>query len=439
MSSARLAEILLRSCPKLHVLATSRERLAVAGEVLFPLSPLATPEIRRSSRDSEELERIESVRLFVERARAADAGFALTTGNAAALAQICRRLDGIPLALELAAARVAALAAEEIARRLDDRFHLLTAGSRTVPAPPPDAARPHRLELRPSLREGADALPPSRGLHRAMAAGGAEEVCAGDGLERREILDLHSRLVEKSLVERDAAGERRCGQVRYRALETIREYALEQLRSAGEEAETRRRHREWVLALAVASSPHLVGPDQGEWSQRLEVEHDNIRAAIADACRCGARPDVETALRIAASLGRYWYGRGRWTEGRAAHEGDSGGCPARRRATRPGPRRSPGPAGSRYGRATSMRPGTSTRRASPSAGSWATPWGSLSRSTTSGPSRRSAASSMRAAPSIEESLAIRRAEGNLRYQAVSLHNLGEVCFRMGDVRGGPVL
>lgn len=426
---ARWSEVLLQNCPKLRVLATSRERLALAGEVLYPLRPLGTPETVEGP-DLKTLDQVESVRLFVARGQAMEAGFALTAENATALAQICRRLDGIPLALELAAARIPVLRPSEIARRLDDRFGLLSTGSRT--------SLPRHQTLQALIDWSHDLLTEKeRVLFRRLAvfAGrwpleGAEEVCAGDGLERREVLDLHSRLVEKSLVERDTEAERRCRQVRYRMLETLREYAREKLQASGDEIAVRERCREWVDSLATASSAHLVGPDQAEWSQRLEIDHDNIRAAVADAC-CGSQPDVTTALRIAGSLGRYWYGRGRWTEGRALLKELLGlpGAEAR----------------------------TACRAQALAWAGWIALWqGDLEEARLYNEEsldiRRTLGDAMGIAQSLnnlgavalergeyeqsrafyEESLAIRRAEGNLRYQAVSLHNLGELCFRKGN-------
>jgi len=428
-ASARLAEALLASCPGLRILATSRERLGVRGESLFPIAPLVTPEAAALP-PLDELERIEAVHLFLDRARSADAGFALTADNAPVIAEICRRLDGIPLALELAAARVRALSPVEIARHLDDRFHLLTTGSRTV--------MPRHQTLGALIDWSFDYLSDQeRSLFRRLAvfAGGwtleaVEEVGAGDGIERWTVLELHSALVEKSLIERDVQGGRRTGQPRYRALETIRAYARARLEKAGEASTIRRRHRAYYAAMAAGASAHLVGPEQREWFERLEVEHDNLRAAISGALAPGPDQDVPGALAIAAGLGRYWYGRGRWTEGRTLMK-ELLALPA-------------------------AAPATAARAQALAWTGWIAHWqGDLEEARAlnleSLAIRRALDDHMGISQSLnnlgavaqergeyaesyayhEESLRLRRAEGNLRYQAVSLHNLGEVCFRMG--------
>ncbi|MFB3907429.1 MAG: protein kinase [Candidatus Eisenbacteria bacterium] len=430
-ASARLAQYLLEVCPNLRVLATSRERLGVAGESLCPLPPLAIPG-SMEFRSVSDLEQIESVRLFLDRAQAADARFTLTPDNAELVAQVCTRLDGIPLALELAAARVGVLPVEEIAQRLDDRFHLLTTSTRT--------SIPHHRTLHALIDWSHDTLTDAESLlfrRLGIFSGGwsleaVEEICAPGDIEPWNVLDLHSRLVERSLIERDVDGERRAGQVRYRALETIREYAREKLREALEEEMLQLRHRGFFLALAVGSSAHLVGPDQRVWSQRLEVDHDNLRSAIAGACAPGPQRDVEAAVKIAASLGRYWYGRGRWTEGRTLMK------------------------------EVLALPGAATRNACRAQAlawtGWIALWqGDLDEAWTTNQEslaiRRELGDRMGISQSLnnlgavaleradfaacrafyEESLALRRAEGNLRYQAVSLHNLAELCFRTGDL------
>lgn len=428
-ASARLAQFLLQECPKLSILATSRERLAVEGESICPLPSLAVPELMGLPVES--MERIESVRLFGDRARAVDPRFALTSTNADQVAQICRRLDGMPLALELAAARVGVLPLDEIVRRLDDRFHLLTTSS-------PTSISRHRT-LRAMIDWSHDHLPEmEQVLFRRLGVfvGGwsleaVEEICAPGDIEPWRILDLHSRLVERSLVERDLDAARRTGQVRYRALETILDYAREKLRESPDEMEMQLRHRAYFMAMAVGSSAHLVGPEQREWSQRLEVDHDNLRSAIAGACAPGPERDVDAALRIVASLGRYWYGRGRWTEGRTLMKEVL---------------RLDGSAARTLDRAQAL-----------AWTGWIALWqGDLEEAWVlnheSLEIRRERGDRMGIAQSLnnlgavalergdfqasrtyyEESLDLRRAEGNLRYQAVSLHNLGELCFRMGE-------
>jgi predicted ATPase len=226
---ASLAEALLRRCPDLRVLATSREALGVAGETLFAVPPLTLPDPHRPS-GVEGLPRYEASRLFVERARAVKPDFSLSEENAMAIAQICYRLDGMPLAIELAAARIRVLSVEQISTRLDDSFRLLTGGGRSMLA--------RQRTLRATMDWSYGLLDPQeKELFRRLAvfAGGftlgeAEAVCAGEGLGRGEVLDLLTSLVDKSLVlvaERD-------GEARYRLLETVRQYASEKLDRAGE-------------------------------------------------------------------------------------------------------------------------------------------------------------------------------------------------------------
>ena len=310
---AALIEALLRACPKLRVLATSREGLGITGEVIYHLSPLAVPgaEVRLSLK---EMHQIEAVRLFVERAGAVRTGFSLTAENAPAVAQICRRLDGIPLALELGAARVSVLPVEEIAKRLDDRFGLLTAGRKT--------GLPHHQTLRALIDWGYDHL---SGTERklfcrlSVFAGGwtldaAEAVCVGDGIEERAVIDLHSRLVAKSLVEMEPESGQGTGKARYRMLGTVQEYARDRLREEEGSAEVQRRHQDYFFAFAQEAARQLTGPEQAAWVSRLEAEHENLRATIDG--YLGSSPNARLALEMAGALGRYWFVRGRWSEGR---------------------------------------------------------------------------------------------------------------------------
>src|ERR671916_668446 len=276
---ATLAEALLRSCPELRVLATSREALGITGEVAWPVPSLSLPDLRRLS-DIEGLPRYESARLFVERATTAKPTFALTEENASAVAQVCYRLDGIPLAIELAAARTKVLSVEQIADRLEDSFGVLSAGGRT--------AMPRQHTLRATMDWSHELLSrEERSLFRRLSvfAGGftleaAEAACSGllpDGeLEQGEVLDGLSGLVDKSLV---AVGEKD-GEARYRLLETVRQYGQEKLERSGETAEIQRRHAGFMLGLAEEAGPELKGPRQGEWLGRLETEHGNLRAAM---------------------------------------------------------------------------------------------------------------------------------------------------------------
>ena len=288
---ARLADVLLHACPNLRILATSRETLAVEGEMTWPVQPLSAPESRNLG--AGELEQYESVRLFVERARYRKPNFALDDRNAASVAEICGRLDGIPLAIELAAARIGTLSAAHISSRLERSLKLLASGDRRAPE--------RQRTLRAALDWSFDLLQADeRKLFGRLSvfAGGftleaAEAVGAGGRIEGVGVLDLLSRLVDKSLV----LAVERSGEVRYRLLEPVSQYAREMLRESGEEPQTLMRHAEYFLALAEEAEPELGGTRQGEWLERLEAEHDNFRAALGRQRPClGATrmgPDCE--------------------------------------------------------------------------------------------------------------------------------------------------
>ncbi len=273
---AGLVDALLRSCPNLKILATSREFLGVGGEVVWATPPLSVPDDHDAPLP-EALLRDDAAKLFVERARSVAPAFALTEQNASALARLCRRLDGMPLAIELAAARARVLSVSQIAERLDDRFRLLKSESRTVD--------PRQRTLRATMDWSHDPLADDeRVLFRRLSvfAGGfaleaAEQVCAGEGIERVDVLDLLSRLVDKSLV----VAEERGGEARYRLLETVRQYGEEKLDESTEEAAaTSRHHAGYFLELAEAAEPAMLMPGQEAWMARLELEHDNLRAAL---------------------------------------------------------------------------------------------------------------------------------------------------------------
>jgi predicted ATPase/DNA-binding SARP family transcriptional activator/DNA-binding CsgD family transcriptional regulator len=305
---ARLVDILLDACPHLRVLTTSRESLNVEGELNWLVPSLSVPSSLQSQ-TMEELEGYESVRLFVERDRHRNPAFSLTPENAHAVARICGRLDGIPLAIELAAARVG-LSVEQIAQRLDDSLRLLTAGSRT--------ASPRQRTLRGTLDWSYALLSePERRLFRRLSvfAGGwtleaAEEVGAEGDTEQGEVFDLLSRLVDKSLVVAEATGN---GGVRYRMLEPIRQYAWEKLEGGGEAEEVWRKHASFFLALAEEAEPRLRGPEDTEWLERLEAEHDNLRTALSWALERG---EAELRLRLAGALWTFWEAHGHYSEGR---------------------------------------------------------------------------------------------------------------------------
>jgi non-specific serine/threonine protein kinase len=321
---AQLADALLRACPKLCILASSREGLGITGEQTYRVPSLALPDTRRLP-PLERLREFEAVQLFADRARLSQPTFAMTAENAPAIARVCQRLDGIPLAIELAAARVKTLSVEKLNERLDDRFRLLTGGSRT--------ALPRQQTLRALIDWSYDLLsPPEQALLRRLSvfAGGctleaAEAVCAGDGIEAWEVLDLLTGLSEKSLLLYEEQG----GEGRYRLLETMRQYARDRLLEGGEAEKVRERHRDCFLALAKEAEPRLTRPCQSAWIARLETEHDNMRAVLAWAAEPG---DVTTGLRLGNALGQFWWMRDHLSEGAEqlgrllAHEQDRRTC-----------------------------------------------------------------------------------------------------------------
>jgi non-specific serine/threonine protein kinase len=306
---AELAEALLRACAGLTILATSREPLAVPGEVTWRVPSLSIPD-RQGERHPADLSAVPAVALFLARARAARPNFVLDTATAPAVAQICRRLDGLPLAIELAAARLRALSVDEIAGRLDDGFRLLTGGSRV--------ALPRQQTLRATIDWSHDLLSePERALLRRLAvfAGGwtlaaAEAVGIGEDVPAAAVLDLLMRLVDRSLVQINAGLG---GETRYRLLETVRQYAAERLAESGEEAAAREQHADYFVGLAEQIEPHLEGRDLATWLDALQREHDNLRAALHWLHEIG---DAERGLRLAGALRFFWYLRGHLTEGR---------------------------------------------------------------------------------------------------------------------------
>jgi predicted ATPase/DNA-binding SARP family transcriptional activator len=314
---ARLAAALLYACPDVVVLATSREPLRVGGEVTWRTPSLALPDLRDLP-SLDRLAELESVRLFVERARDVAPGFVLDATTAPAVAEICVRLDGMPLALELAAARTSALAPAQLASRLDDALHVLGRGSRS--------AVTRQQTLHATLAWSHNLLDEQeRVLFRRLAvfAGSmsleaVEQVCGGDGLD---VVDLLSRLVDKSLVQADHAE----GTARYRLLETIRQFADQRLGDAGERAARVRAHRDWYVAFAAAHDPERAVGVVNDTPQVLDVEHDNVRAALSS----GLAEDPAQALQLAVSLWRFWLARGHFAEGSRWLEATLVAAPAR--------------------------------------------------------------------------------------------------------------
>ena len=302
---ASLADSLLHSCPSVSLLATSREPLGIAGETTYRVPSLSLPDLQRLP-PPDGLAGFEAVHLFAERARLVQPGFTLTEVNALAVARICNRLDGIPLAIELAATRVRALTPDLIASRLDHDFHLLTGGSRT--------ALPRQQTLRATLDWSHNLLAETeKALLRRLSvfAGGfsleaAEAICSGDCVEELEVVDLLTQLVDKSLVE----VEDREGVARYRLLGTVRQHASGRLAESGEAEVIQRRHAQWCLELAKQAAPELDA-GQESWLPILDLEQDNIRAALG---WCLTR-DPGMGLELGAAFWLFWWMRSRRGEG----------------------------------------------------------------------------------------------------------------------------
>jgi len=299
---AQLASAILRSCPDVTLLATSREALRIPGEHLFLVPPLQVP-ARDGDATAAAIESVESVRLFAARAASAKPGFTIVDRDAPAVADICRRLDGIPLAIELAASRVAVLTPEEIRAKLHQRFRLLTTDRPGAPA--------RHQTLRAAIEWSYDQLTQDeRDLFAELSvfAGGltlesAAAVCGGTRDEFL-VLDLFTRLLDKSLLVAESAEDET---PRYRYLETIREFALEKLADVPAADDLRRRHRDYFLALAEKAVPELTGPHQASWLARLDTDHENLLMALKT---CAQLRDPVEGLRLTAALWRFWVARG---------------------------------------------------------------------------------------------------------------------------------
>lgn len=305
-ASAELANGLLRACPQVKVLATSREPLGVDGEHLFPITGLPLPE---ADADEQALDACESSRLFLERVRAANPAGLRAEVNPAVIARICRRLDGLPLALELAAGRVRALTIEQVADRLDDRFRLLMSSNRTT------ESRHQSLLATIDWSYGQLTEPEQILLRRlSIFAGGAtlpmvEAVCAGDGVEPSAVLDLLSHLVDRSLLLANRQG----AEARYTMLESIRAYATERLQQAGEAVLLSDRHLAYFAQMVVEGAPASLTAGQGVWFDRLRAELDNIRAALTWSLTAES---VSDGLIMVTYLYWFWDARGHVREGR---------------------------------------------------------------------------------------------------------------------------
>jgi len=304
---AVMAEALLRSCPQLRIITTSRHVLGVAGEATLPVPPMTVPAGCRPA-ELEDLLQYEAVRLFAARAAAVLPGFALDSDSGPAVAGICHRLDGIPLAIELAAVRLRSLSPGQILSRLDSRFPLLSGGG--------PAGQPHHRTLQAALEWSYDLLTEAEQAMWQMVSvfagsfdlDAAEAVCARGGPAGETVADLIDGLVAKSILFRSPG----LGKARYRLLDTIGEFGLQKLRAAGNERQLRLQHRDWYAALA--SWREAFGPRRAEWVATLNTEHDNLRAAL-EFC-LSEPPEVPAAAELACNLWRYWETHGHLTEGR---------------------------------------------------------------------------------------------------------------------------
>jgi len=309
ISAAPLATQALESAAHLKVLVTSREALRLIPERVVPLQPLALPDPEHLP-DLDTLAQVPSVALFLERARAVTPAFALTTDNAAAIIGICRRLDGLPLALELAAARLSVFGPDALLARMEHRLTLLTQGARDLPL--------RQQTLRNTLAWSYDLLSErEQEIFQQLAVfvgsfslEAVESVCADELHDGNEVMERVTELVTKSLIKpADPIG----AVPRFRMLDTVREYALEQLAASGEEEAVKCRHADYYMHLAEAAERHLLRPERDVWLERLDRTHDNVRAALTWSSETGA---VGTGLRLAGALTWYWYLRGNLQEGR---------------------------------------------------------------------------------------------------------------------------
>ncbi|MFD9661036.1 ATP-binding protein [Rhodococcus sp. NPDC059968] len=305
---AGLAESLLRSCPDVRILATSRESLGIGGEAVLRVPPLTLPEPDQRSVVSGGLGHYEAMNLFAERAEAAVPGFEITESNEGVVAAICRRLDGLPLAIELAAVRLRVMSVEQILQRLTDRFTLLTTGSRGAPS--------RQQTLLGSIDWSYELCTwAERELWGRLTvfAGGfeldaVEGICAG-GMTSDQVVDVVASLIDKSIVLREETG----GAARYRMLETLRDYGTQRLQETGEFASLLRRHRDWYASLVLRAESDWVSSRQVSWVARLDAEQPNIVAAL-QFCLTGQN-EANAGIRMAAALYPYWRVRGKLREG----------------------------------------------------------------------------------------------------------------------------
>jgi predicted ATPase len=356
--AAPLAAQALESAPRLKLLMTSREPLRLRTEQVVPIQPLALPDPGHLP-DLETLAQVPSVALFLERVRAVNPDFALTADNAATIVEICRRLDALPLALELAAARLALLTPEGLLERMKHRLPLLTRGARDLPE--------RQQTLRNTIAWSYDLLSePEKHLfrHLAVFVGGfsldaVESIYTDEKDGENDVVELVTQLLDKSLVQ---AQQGVSGEPRFSMLETIHEYAQEQLEASGEVASAQQRHADYFLRLAEQAEPHMFSPERDVWMERLDHEDANLRAALA--WSKAESTAVQTGLRLASALSfLYWFMRGsvgegrRWLEGMLERTDGTDRSAARGKALRA--------AGWLAWKATIKRPRCSPRRACP--------------------------------------------------------------------------
>ncbi len=315
VTCAEIAELLLQKSAELHILTTSRELLGVSSEVTWVVPPLSLPKEESTGKPANQrrvlkkVQASESVQLFIERAASKNPDFTLTVDNAGPVAEICGRLDGMPLAIELAAAQMRSLSAQEIAQRLDQRFQFLTGGSRNAPR--------RQRTLMAAIDWSYTLLTEKEQImlqRLSIFTGGAaleavEMICTGGKIETVDVIETISHLVDKSLL---TANRREHGETRYRLLETIREYAFEKLRGSQDKLELLDKHLEYFVRFADEGDRKIKGPEQAVWFEKLEIEHDNLRTALHQAAQS---KNFEAGLSLAESLTYFWYVRGHIREG----------------------------------------------------------------------------------------------------------------------------
>ncbi|MBF6612799.1 MAG: tetratricopeptide repeat protein [Chloroflexi bacterium] len=427
---AELAANLLRNCSELRILATSRQALGITGEIAWLVPSLSHPDPHQRH-PFENLVQYEAVQLFLERALFSRPNLIVTPDSGPSVVRVCYRLDGIPLAIELAAARVKVLTIDQIASRLDNCFRILTGGSRT--------ALPRQQTLRAAIDWSYDLLTEEEKLllqRLSIFVGSwgldaAEAICSDQSIGEIEVLDLLSQLIDKSLVMAEESN----GEVCYRLLETIRQYANEKLQASGGEQELQLKHLDWYLNLAEQAQKEILSEKQSFWLDRLESEHDNLRAALDRSARVGK--GAEATLRLSAALWRFWEMRGYLSEGRRWLKGalavPSGNLTAARAAALNAAGMLAVYQGDYADAGELLNASLETCRLIGDKGEIALSLNSL------GVLANNRGDYEQATALFEESLAIRRELGDRRGIANSLHNLGYEAVYRGDYSQAAIL